>query len=143
MVASTHSDRFDLNTKLRLLFHSLQGREDLRTDERLMQFLRAAHAALRPAGLSVRTFTVVPLARRTGLIQWVGNSVPLYEVYNAAQVRTATELRCPYCPQHVEYLGCRRRSGWKFPLHKSSISTPAANKPTSVRRIGAWSAPRC
>lgn len=52
-----------------------QGKEDLHTDERLGQFLRAAGAALRGGsggdlgGLEIHTFGVTPVARRVGLVQ--------------------------------------------------------------------------
>ncbi|KAK9805272.1 hypothetical protein WJX72_010214 [[Myrmecia] bisecta] len=74
----------------------LKGREDLRMDERLMQFLRVANSILRtdPASqlraLHARHFTVTPLGPRTGLIQWLDNTVPLYGVYKAWQKRAAT-----------------------------------------------------
>ncbi len=58
----------------------LQGREDLRAEARLMQLLRACHAALqhpsdgREGGLAVHCFEVTPLGPRLGLVQ-VGGRV--------------------------------------------------------------------
>lgn len=80
----------------------LQGREDLRTDQRLMQVLSAADAALHTAAaggglgagasgrdLAVHGFSVTPLGPRVGLIQWVDDSIPLYELYTAWHARQA------------------------------------------------------
>ncbi len=64
-----------------------QGREELRLDERLMQLLRFSNAVLRGSHVSVlrqlrvRTFGVIPLGPRTGLIEWVEHSVPLFGLY--------------------------------------------------------------
>ncbi|CAL8462813.1 g2346 [Coccomyxa elongata] len=65
----------------------LKGREELRLDERLMQLLRFSNAVLRGSGVSalrqlhVRTFGVIPMGPRTGLIEWVEHSVPLFSLY--------------------------------------------------------------
>ncbi|GAB4817948.1 hypothetical protein N2152v2_004994 [Parachlorella kessleri] len=72
----------------------LKGKEDLRTDERLCQFLRAAGHALGSSGgaagrLELPSFQVTPVARRAGLVQWVENTVPLYELYTAWHARRA------------------------------------------------------
>lgn len=53
---------------------ALQGREDLRADARLMQMLRACHAALQAPGathgsLAVHCFEITPLGTRLGLVQ--------------------------------------------------------------------------
>ncbi len=70
-----------------------QGREDLRLDERLMQALACANGLLRacPAAahrrLHARTFAVVPLGPRTGLIQWVEHTGSLFGLLQAWQRR--------------------------------------------------------
>jgi hypothetical protein len=72
----------------------LKGREDLRLDERLMQFLTtvnlllAADPAARQRGLRTRHYTVTPLSSRAGLIQWVEETTPLFSLYQAWQRRT-------------------------------------------------------
>lgn len=59
----------------------LQGREDLRAEARLMQLLRACHAALQHPGaardgaLAVHCFEVTPLGARLGLVQVGGRVV--------------------------------------------------------------------
>ena len=73
----------------------VQGREDLHLDERLMQMLQSANAALQAdelaayRSLHARTFAVIPLGPKTGLIEWVDHSMPLFGVYRAWQRRTA------------------------------------------------------
>ena len=74
----------------------VQGREDLHLDERLMQMLRSANTALQADELSayralhVCTFAVVPLGPKTGLIEWVDLSAPLFGIYQAWQRRSAS-----------------------------------------------------
>lgn len=70
----------------------VQGREDLRMDERLMQFLHVANllqsdagpAAASP-GLRARVFSVTALGHKTGLLQWVDGTAPMYEAYRSWQ----------------------------------------------------------
>lgn len=75
----------------------VQGWEDLRLDERLMQLVRAfsvtlgadpdtARRQLLPCPLSV-----TPLGGSMGLIQWVDHTMPLYGVYKAWQQRQLAE----------------------------------------------------
>lgn len=72
-----------------------QGREDLRRDERLMQLLHAANAALRNSDASAarrlraRTFGVVPVGPRAGLIEWVEHTHSLFAIYQNWQRHTA------------------------------------------------------
>lgn len=55
-------------------------------DERLMQVLRAANAVLAAApaaawqSLAATPFAITPLGPRLGLLQWVGGTVPLFQV---------------------------------------------------------------
>ena len=64
-----------------------QGREDLRLDARLLQFLRLTSSLLqhdpRTAAhrLAARSFAVTPLGPRVGLIEWVQDSVPLFQLF--------------------------------------------------------------
>ncbi|KAG7392103.1 hypothetical protein PHYPSEUDO_002327 [Phytophthora pseudosyringae] len=67
----------------------LKAREDLRLDERIMQFLRVTNEFLRADGaaaardLSAQSYSVIPLSRNAGLIQMVPDVVPLFQVYTA------------------------------------------------------------
>eukprot|EP00898_Chlorokybus_atmophyticus_P001833 jgi/Chlat1/2650/Chrsp178S02490 len=72
----------------------LKGCEDLRLDQRIMQFLAMFSDMLcldkqaRARSLSARHYAVTPVSGRAGLIQWVENTTPLYEVYKAWQIRS-------------------------------------------------------
>ncbi|CAI5722814.1 unnamed protein product [Hyaloperonospora brassicae] len=65
----------------------LKAREDLRLDERIMQFLRVTNDFLRAdddtaaRDLLARNYSVIPLSRNAGLIQMVPDVVPLFQVY--------------------------------------------------------------
>mmetsp|Transcript_13209 Transcript_13209/g.49385 ORF Transcript_13209/g.49385 Transcript_13209/m.49385 type:complete len:660 (+) Transcript_13209:963-2942(+) len=66
-----------------------KGSEDLRQDDRIERLFRAMDALLsnnpqaRQRGLHVRTFHVLPLSKRAGLLQFVKNTVPLLEALGA------------------------------------------------------------
>ncbi|GMF25055.1 unnamed protein product [Phytophthora fragariaefolia] len=65
----------------------LKAREDLRLDERIMQFLRVTNGFLRAdeaaasRDLSAQSYSVIPLSRNAGLIQMVPDVIPLFQVY--------------------------------------------------------------
>lgn len=69
----------------------LKAKEDLRLDERIMQFLAAVNkllladkvAAVR--GLNAQNYSVVPISNDAGLIQMVPDVVPLFQIYTAHQ----------------------------------------------------------
>ncbi|EGZ11590.1 hypothetical protein PHYSODRAFT_516964, partial [Phytophthora sojae] len=67
----------------------LKAREDLRLDERIMQFLRVTNEFLRADNaaasrdLSAQSYSVIPLSRNAGLIQMVPDVVPLFQVYTS------------------------------------------------------------
>ncbi|GMF20669.1 unnamed protein product [Phytophthora lilii] len=67
----------------------LKAREDLRLDERIMQFLRVtndflnADDAAASRDLSAQSYSVIPLSRNAGLIQMVPNVIPLFQVYTS------------------------------------------------------------
>jgi PI-3-kinase-related kinase SMG-1 len=66
-----------------------KGLEDLHLDERIMQFLMIANKLMQKSGgeYRARHYSVVPLGVRSGLIQWVEGSVPLYSLYKRWQQR--------------------------------------------------------
>ncbi|KAF4143106.1 FATC domain-containing protein [Phytophthora infestans] len=67
----------------------LKAREDLRLDERIMQYLRVTNQFLQAddaaaaRDLSAQSYSVIPLSRNAGLIQMVPDVVPLFQVYTA------------------------------------------------------------
>ncbi len=64
----------------------LKGGEDLRLDERVVQLLRFCQTAL-VGGAAVRHYDVVPFGLRAGLIQMVGDLLPLFELCTAHRSR--------------------------------------------------------
>ena len=66
-----------------------KGSEDLRQDDRIERLFRAmdtllcADAQARARGLHIRTFHVAALSKRSGLLQFVSNTVPLLEALGA------------------------------------------------------------
>eukprot|EP00850_Spirogloea_muscicola_P018450 SM000169S02705 [mRNA] locus=s169:16353:36740:- [translate_table: standard] len=72
----------------------LKGSEDLRLDARVMQLLRAVNGMLqsgkstRHLAFSARTYSVVPISGRAGLIEWVTGMTSLYSVFKSWQQRT-------------------------------------------------------
>jgi phosphatidylinositol kinase/protein kinase (PI-3 family) len=90
----------------------LKGSEDLRLDERLMQFFVLVNSLVKSARadvhLSIATYTVVPLTRQTGLIKWVTGAdtihqmmsdfrdfrgIPIYNEYDRCRELTGVEFR--------------------------------------------------
>jgi len=65
----------------------LKGKEDLHLDERIAQFLRvcnrllASNPATADRSLNARHYAVIPLSDNAGLIQWVDEAIPLYQLY--------------------------------------------------------------
>ncbi|KAE9146666.1 hypothetical protein PF006_g8585 [Phytophthora fragariae] len=79
----------------------LKAREDLRLDERIMQFLRVTNEFLGADGaaasrdLSAQSYNVIPLSRNAGLIQMVPDVVPLFQVYTSRNEQLANAGRAP------------------------------------------------
>eukprot|EP01060_Flectonema_neradi_P006025 TRINITY_DN14027_c0_g1_i1.p1 TRINITY_DN14027_c0_g1~~TRINITY_DN14027_c0_g1_i1.p1 ORF type:complete len:3041 (+),score=553.21 TRINITY_DN14027_c0_g1_i1:116-9238(+) len=65
----------------------LKGKEDLSLDERVMQVLKTitvllgASKAGRQKGLSARSYAVVPLSDRSGIIRFVENVQPIFHIH--------------------------------------------------------------
>lgn len=71
-----------------------KGLEDLHLDERIMQFLEICNHMFAKADKTERKFiarhySVTPLGPRSGLIQWVDRSMPLFTLYRRWQQRNA------------------------------------------------------
>lgn len=75
----------------------MQGWEDLRLDERLMQLIKTFSVTLGSDADTARRhllpspLSVTPLGPSMGLIQWVDHTMPLYGVYKAWQHRQLAE----------------------------------------------------
>ena len=80
---SSHAIAMCLQAHLRPC--NMQGKDDMRMDERLMQVVRladalmGADAAAAARGLHARSFAMTPLGPRLGLVQWVENTMPLFQ----------------------------------------------------------------
>lgn len=68
-----------------------KGMEDLHLDERIMQFMKTSNQLLasdkesRQNGLRVRTYEVIPLGTQMGMIKWVDNVTPLFNIFRRWQ----------------------------------------------------------
>lgn len=75
----------------------LQGWEDLRLDERLMQVVGNFASMLQSDPSTARRqllpkpLSITPLGPSMGLIQWVDHTMPLYGMYKAWQQRQAAD----------------------------------------------------
>jgi PI-3-kinase-related kinase SMG-1 len=62
-----------------------------------MQMVSSCNAVLRSNSLSAsrclraREFAVIPLGPRTGLIEWVDKTVPLFSIYHRSQHHAAVQ----------------------------------------------------
>jgi serine/threonine-protein kinase SMG1 len=91
----------------KLIFHGSDGRqytflfkglEDLHLDERIMQFLSIANLMMTKSMncngavsfYRAKHYSVIPLGPRSGLISWVDNVTPLFNLYKKWQQREAT-----------------------------------------------------
>lgn len=76
---------------------ALQGKDDMRMDERLMQMVRlsdaliGADAATARRELHARSYSMTPLGPRLGLVQWVDHTIPLF------QARMLLTVAVPSC----------------------------------------------
>ncbi|KAI9280466.1 hypothetical protein BY458DRAFT_584368 [Sporodiniella umbellata] len=70
-----------------------KGHEDLHLDERIMQLLTTTNGLLSESrntasrGMRARTYTVIPLRDRSGMIQWVNDATPMFALYKQWQKR--------------------------------------------------------
>ncbi|KAG1138010.1 hypothetical protein G6F37_010859 [Rhizopus arrhizus] len=70
-----------------------KGHEDLHLDERIMQLLTTTNGLLNEnettalRGMRARTYAVIPLRDRSGMIQWVNEATPLYALFKKWQKR--------------------------------------------------------
>lgn len=71
----------------KLYKYLLKAREDLRLDERIMQFLKTVNEFLKTDSfaaardLSAQNYSVIPLSRDSGLIQMIPDVTPMFQVF--------------------------------------------------------------
>lgn len=79
----------------------LKAREDLRLDERVMQFLKTvneflqADSAASARDLSAQNYSVIPLSRDSGLIQMVPDVTPMFQVFTNWNDQSGTSRNVP------------------------------------------------
>ncbi|EAY13093.1 PIKK family atypical protein kinase [Trichomonas vaginalis G3] len=100
----------------------LKGNEDLRLDQRVMQFFRLINAQIRRDislsidNVSVRCYSIVPLSTEVGLIQWVDGCDTFYNL--VAEYRISHNLK----PNHEQDI-------------LFNLSVDDANKLTPMQRL--------
>ena len=75
----------------------LKGNEDLRMDERVMQLFALLNSFFvvspqLPTGLSISTYSVMPLSENVGLIQWIENTETVYQMIISQRANCGTSL---------------------------------------------------
>jgi hypothetical protein len=127
----------------------LKAREDLHLDERMMHFLQAVnrslardHTTKRTDYLSVpgrpllaRTYPVVPLSDKAGLIRWVDNVTPLFDVYRkwASRAQAVPPQTVP--PQQANVPNTNAPAAPQMPPPpppQVNVAVAAALKPTEL-----------
>jgi hypothetical protein len=85
----------------------LKSHEDLRNDDRLMQLCRLLNGVLRTP---ISTFAIVPLTSFSGIIQWVPNTITLFDLIEP-QIKanhrgpTVGASLCPERDQFAQFFG--------------------------------------
>jgi len=138
----------------------LKAREDLRLDERIMQFLRvtndflSADSAASARDLSAKNYSVIPLSRNAGLIQMVPDVAPLFQVYtsrNETQAAGSAVLQDSGPPSSthqpppptaqfyaklkrhgIENVSPNHRAQWPVPVLKQVYQELVAQRPRNV-----------
>lgn len=83
----------------------LKAKEDLRLDERIMQFLTAVNSFLKAdkassvRGLSAKHYSVIPISNDAGLIQMVPDVLPFFQIYTANQEPNSSGRNPQMSPQ--------------------------------------------
>ena len=84
------------------IYHYLfKFQEDLHLDERIMQMLNVVNTILNQnnsfqVGFRARHYAVTPLGHKSGLIEWVDHTLPMYEIYRAHQIyKNGTNAKKP------------------------------------------------
>lgn len=84
----------------------IKSKEDLQLDERIMQILSTVNRLLRrdketrKRGEEARHYSVIPTSARSGIIQWVHGTTPLYQLFLDHMMRVhAQQNQAPQQPQ--------------------------------------------
>jgi len=102
----------------------VKGGEDLRLDQRIEQLFEAMNVCLRhdakcaKRNFAVRTYQVVPMTARVGVLEWVPNTIPLKAVIDAQAKKADQDIREPFAEYNqwiVKNSGCKEDS--PMPTH--------------------------
>ncbi|OHS93779.1 hypothetical protein TRFO_11583 [Tritrichomonas foetus] len=112
----------------------LKGNEDIRVDERLMQFFNLVNIIMstnhrtREFSSFISCYTVIPITNKVGLIGWVNNADTMHQLIS--ECRTNKQI-----DTNIEYKEIEKKTGVSFPnlsfLQKLEIFHVIKNKPFS------------
>lgn len=91
----------------------LKGRDDPRQDAIMQQVftimngMLRSHKEARKRRLNVKTYKVVPLSQRSGLLEWCSNSVPLSDYLVGSSKNPGAHER--YHPKDLKPAQCRQK----------------------------------
>lgn len=96
----------------------LKGKDDLRQDAVMQQVFNIMNDLLNSSQitkknrLNVRTYIVVPLSQRSGILEWCVNTIPLNEYLVGSRNRLGAHQR--YHPKDMTPLECRKAMSVSF-----------------------------
>lgn len=126
----------------------LKGKDDLRVDQRVMQFIRTANALLTAADTQatsnlvsgcatrprLRPYSVTPFGRRAGLVQWVRHTTSLYGLVRNWQTATAERYRAVAAAREVPAVNSSAAGG--AAAEASSTAAEASSKEAESSKEG-------
>ncbi|CBZ26146.1 conserved hypothetical protein [Leishmania mexicana MHOM/GT/2001/U1103] len=95
--------KVDMYTSAGICTYMVKGGEDLRLEQRIQEVFTFANLCLiasprfRLSALTIRTYTVIPVSPRVGLISWVPRTTPLQELMKEATPPGAHDAVARFC----------------------------------------------
>lgn len=118
----------------------LKAREDLRLDERIMQFLQTANeflsadSAAAARDLCAQHYSVIPLSRDSGLIQMVPDVTPMFQVFSNWNDHASSARAAPMAsPPTTKTLGAASTSSVS---HAQAQQSPTAAFYAKLKQYG-------
>lgn len=114
----------------------LKAREDLRLDERVMQFLKTVNEFLKADGaasardLSAQNYSVIPLSQDSGLIQMVPHVTPMFQVFTNWNEQSGSSRNVPVSSPPSKVLGGSSSS------HAAQHQSPTAAFYSKLKQYG-------
>ncbi|XP_028397502.1 serine-protein kinase ATM-like [Dendronephthya gigantea] len=93
----------------------IKGKDDLRQDAVMQQVFRMVNTLLqknvetRKRNLKMRTYKVVPLSQRSGLVEWCEQTMPLGNYLIGVQGKSPVGAHQRYNPRDLSSLDCRKK----------------------------------